>query len=213
MTLTLAVDDHPLLDLGAFVTTFPAPLGELPAATWLTNLFKLEAAAPLERSDEVKAKVRDMFRHGGYKPTGRGKPASEYLVKAAGSEKLGPINLAVDVCNAVSLHSGLPISLVDLDRAREPLRVGLGAAGAEYVFNASGQVIRLSGLLCLHDAEGPCANGVKDSQRTKTNPETTQALSLVWGTTELPGRTAQAVSWYRELLEKAGATLSDVSRT
>ena len=44
-----------------------------------------------------------MMRHGGYKPTGRGKPASEYLVKAAGNGKLGAINLAVDSCNVVSL--------------------------------------------------------------------------------------------------------------
>ncbi len=28
--------------------------------------------------------MRKLLRHGGYKPTGRGKPASEYLVRAAG---------------------------------------------------------------------------------------------------------------------------------
>ena len=33
--------------------------------------------------------------------------------------------------------------------------------------HASGQAIDVSGLLCLFDAEGPCANGVKDSQRFK----------------------------------------------
>jgi hypothetical protein len=30
--------------------------------------------------------------------------------------------------------------------------VGIAAAWASYVFNASGQVIDVSGLLCLHDA-------------------------------------------------------------
>ena len=45
-------------------------------------------------------------------------------------------------------------------------------AGASYIFNASGQSMDLSGLLCLFDADGPCANPVKDAQRTKTGPET-----------------------------------------
>src|SRR5207302_8712436 len=117
-------------------------------------------------------------------------------IKAVEEGRLTSINVAVDVCNAVSLHSGLPISVVDLDRARPPLRVGVAPAGASYVFNASGQVIDLGGLLCLFDAEGPCGNAVKDAQRTKTTADTTRTLSLVWGTTALPGRAAQAVAWY-----------------
>jgi len=189
---------------------FPAPLGESPSPPELLALLDLEASAPLARSEELRAQVRDLLRHGGYKPTGRGKPASEYLVRAVGEQKLGPINAAVDACNVVSLHSGLPISVVDLDRARPPLRVGLAPPGAEYVFNAAGQTIKIAGLLCLSDAEGPCANAVKDSQRTKTHPGTTRVLSLVWGTTAAPGRTAATVAWYRELLSGVGAEVRDV---
>ena len=205
MSLELSVDEHPLLDLGALVTTFPQPLGERPSSAELLARLSLAAEAPLARSEEVRAQVRDLFRHGGYKPTGRGKPASEYLVKAVGAGKLGPINLAVDACNVVSLHSGLPISVVDLDRVEGALRVGLAPADAEYVFNASGQTIKLGGLLCLFDGAGPCANGVKDSQRTKTPPASTRTLSLVWGTRAQAGRTAAAVEWYRELLAAEGA--------
>src|SRR5262249_24971997 len=142
---------------------------------------------------------RALLRHGGFKPTGRSKPASEYLLKAVREGLLSPINGAVDVCNAVSLHSGLPITVVDLDRARPPLRVGLAPAGASYVFNASGQSIDLGGLLCLFDADSPCGNAVKDAQRTKTGPQTRRTLSLVWGTTALPGRAEQATRWYRDL--------------
>jgi DNA/RNA-binding domain of Phe-tRNA-synthetase-like protein len=103
------------------------------------------------------------------------------------------------------LHSGLPISVVDLDLARPPLRIGVAPAGARYVFNASGQEIDLAGLLCLFDAEGPCANAVKDAQRTKTHAGTLRTLSVLWGTTTLPGRAAEAASWYRALLAEAGA--------
>jgi DNA/RNA-binding domain of Phe-tRNA-synthetase-like protein len=206
----LRVDPHPLLAAAAFTTTFPAPLGELPTPEWLTALFALEPPpdAPLERDEELRQAVRALLRHGGYKPTGRGKPSSEYLVRAAGEGALGSINLAVDACNAVSLHSGLPISVVDRDRVSgtaDALRIGLAPPGTSYVFNPSGQEIRVDGLLCLFDAEGPCANAVKDAQRTKTDAATRRTLSVVWGTSARPERTGETVAWYRALLERAGA--------
>jgi len=208
--LTLAIDPHPLLEPAAFVTTFPAPLGALPQSETLRALLTQGATAPLRADDAVRSAVRDLLRYGGYKPTGRGKPASEYLVRAVAEGALGSINLAVDACNAVSLHSGLPISVVDLDRARPPLRLGVAPAGSRYVFNASGQEIDLAGLLCLFDAEGPCANAVKDAQRTKTTAETTRTISILWGTSALPGRAAEAAAWYCALLAEAGAQAEPV---
>jgi DNA/RNA-binding domain of Phe-tRNA-synthetase-like protein len=171
----------------------------------IVELLRAGVAAPMASDDAVRKAVRDLLRHGGYKPTGRGKPASEYLIAAAADGSLGSINLAVDACNAVSLHSGLPISVVDLDLSRAPFRIGIAKEGETYVFNASGQVIDLAGLVCLFDAEGPCANAVKDSQRTKTNAGTRRTLSVVWGTRALGARTAAAVAWYRKLLEKEGS--------
>jgi DNA/RNA-binding domain of Phe-tRNA-synthetase-like protein len=202
----LTIAPHPLLDLRAFATVFPRPLGEMPSPSELQAQFVLGATAPLQSDDAVRDAVRQLLRHGGFKPTGRSKPASEYLLRAAADEKLSSINPAVDACNVVSLHSGLPVSVVDLDRAQPPYRVGIASSGAGYVFNASGQVIDVGGLLCLFDAEGPCANAVKDAQRTKTGPSTLRTLSLIWGTSGLPGRAAQAAAWYRALLEHLGAT-------
>jgi DNA/RNA-binding domain of Phe-tRNA-synthetase-like protein len=207
----LTLDPHPLLDLRAFVTTLPRPLGDMPSPPELRALLVLDVAVPLQSDDHVRENVRALLRQGGFKPTGRSKPASEYLLKAVRENQLTSINLAVDACNVVSLHSGLPISVVDLDRARAPFRVGLAGAGASYVFNASGQSIDLAGLLCLFDADGPCANAVKDAQRTKTTAETRRTLSLLWGTTALPGRAAQAEAWYHALLEQYGATTEDAA--
>jgi DNA/RNA-binding domain of Phe-tRNA-synthetase-like protein len=206
----LGIDPHPLLDAGAFAARLAGPLGEVPSPDWLTALLRLDADAPLASDENVRTAVRKLLRHGGYKPSGRGKPASEYLLAAATEGTLGSINLAVDLCNAVSLHSGLPISVIDPDRARLPLRIGIAPEGATYVFNPSGQEIGLTGLLCLHDADGPCANAVKDSMRTKTHDPTTDVLCVIWGTRELPGRTARATAWYRELSERAGLTTRDV---
>lgn len=209
----LTCDPHPLLDLGAFVTEFPRPLGEMPSPPELLALLQPGENAPLSSSDALRELVRALLRQGGFKPTGRSKPASEYLIRAVSEGGLSSINLAVDACNAVSLHSGLPISVVDLDGAREPFRVGVASPGASYVFNASGQSIDLAGLLCLFDGEGPCANAVKDAQRTKTGPTTRRTLSLVWGTLAAPGRAGQTVAWYRQLLEQAGATTEAVVLT
>jgi DNA/RNA-binding domain of Phe-tRNA-synthetase-like protein len=209
--IRLRVDDHPSLRVAAFAATFPAPLGELATPPGVLAALDAGAPAPLRRDEAVRAAVRDLLRHGGYKPTGRGKPASEYLVRAAAEGALGAINPAVDACNAVSLHSGFPISVVDLDRARGPFRIGIAPAGASYVFNASGQEIDLAGLLCLFDAEGPCANAVRDAQRTKTRAATRATLSVVWGCAGFEERLAEAERWYRTLLEGMGATTAGIA--
>lgn len=201
----LTVDPHPLLESSTFVTEFPAPLEEVESPEWLRALLDASAPSPLPPpDDELRGAVRNLLRHGGFKPTGRSKPASEYLAKGT----TPPINAAVDACNAVSLHSGLPISVIDLDRATPPFRLGIAPEGSRYVFNASGQELDLSGLLCLWDAEGPCGSSVKDSQRTKTHPGTRRTLTVIWGTNAAPGRAAAAERWYREILERLGATTS-----
>ncbi len=208
--MELGVAPHPLLRVRAFVTEFPAALGELGSDALHARYLVPGAAAPFTSSDAVRGAVRDLLRHGGYKPTGRGKPASEYLLRAVTEGALSPINVAVDACNAVSFHTGLPISVVDLDRARAPFRVAVAPERAAYVFNASGQEIDLSGLLCLFDAEGPCANAVKDAQRTKTSPATRRTLTVLWGAAALGELTAQAERWYRGLLADCGASTSEV---
>jgi DNA/RNA-binding domain of Phe-tRNA-synthetase-like protein len=201
----IAVEPHPLLRARAFVTEFPQPLGELPAPANLAALLRLDAPAPFHPDEALRAAIRDLLRAGGYKPTGRGKPASEYLIRAAGEGALASINVAVDACNAASLHSGFPISVVDLDHATPPFTIRVGRPGEAYVFNAAGQEIQLEGLLCLCDTHGPCGNAVKDAQRTKTRAATRRTLSVVWGCADWEDRLDAAVRWYRELLEQHAA--------
>ncbi len=201
----ISVMDHPLLDLYAFVTTFPKPIGEMQTPQELKELLSLDSPAAVQSSAKVREEIRALLRHGGFKPAGRSKPASEYLIKAGRERNLSPINLAVDCCNVVSLHSGLPISVVDLDLVFAPLSIAIASPGSTYVFNSSGQEIDLKGLLCLFDGQGPCANAVRDSQRTKTNANTQNTLSLIWSSVELPDMARQAEEWYRKLLEQSGA--------
>jgi len=200
--MELRIAPHPQLLLAAFTSRLPEPLGALTSPPWLLEWLRIDTPAPVQRREELRGAMRDLLRVGGYKPTGRGKPASEYLVRAASEGTLRPINLAVDTCNVASLHSGLPISVVDADRLVPPLLVAIAAEAQRYVFNEAGQEIDVSGLLSLHDAHGPCANAVKDAQRTKTHTATRHTLSLIWGSRQAEAELVAATAWYRELLQR-----------
>lgn len=211
MALSITVASHPLLDVGAFVMRLPRRCADVPTSEAIAALAEQGAGAPVTSSDEVRGAVRDLLRHGGYKPSGRSKPASEYLVAALAKGEFPRINAMVDACNVVSLHSGLPISLVDVDRLGTGLTIQIAPAGTTYVFNPSGQTIDASGLVCLYDAQGPTGTPVKDAQRTKTHDDTLTGLAIVWGTRALAGRSAQTTRWYRELVATLDARTEDVT--
>ena len=207
--MTLNAELHPTLRARAFYTKLPTRLGDIAAPSWLVDMLRADFAAPVERSEELRGAVRDMLRHGGYKPTGRGKPASEYLVRTSSEGGIRSINAVVDACNVVSLHSGFPISVVDVQRAQPPFRIAIAAPGTTYIFNAGGQEIDVSGLVCLFDADGPCGNAVKDSQRTKTNEDTAETLSVIWGCSGFEAQLDAAYEWYVELLQRCDMNVSE----
>lgn len=217
MSLSIAAASHRLLDAGAFVIRCAQPIRALTTPDAITSLTAPGAQPPHALpapADHVKAAVRDLLREGGYKPSGRSKPASEYLAAAFEKAAFPRINALVDACNVVSLHSALPISLVDLDRVTPPLALRVAPPGTSYLFNPSGQTIDAGGLLALYDAEGPTATPVKDAQRTKTHDDTTSAVVIVWGTRALAGWTAITTQWYRALVaEIPGVTTEDVALT
>jgi hypothetical protein len=94
---TVSIAAHPSLRVAAFVTVFPRRLGDEEAATpaWLADLLRLDADAPLTRSEECRAAVRDMLRHGGYKPTGRGKLAILYMLGIISSRPWEAVKVVV----------------------------------------------------------------------------------------------------------------------
>jgi DNA/RNA-binding domain of Phe-tRNA-synthetase-like protein len=194
----------------AVSAVFDSPLGSLETPAEIFEMLDTQFTPPISKDENTKTLVRDVLRQTGYKPTGRGKPASEYLIKAVSEKRLGKINPCVDVLNIVSLHCGFPISVVDLDLVKDQLKIKPAPPETSCVFNASGQEIKLDGLICLYDSEGPCANGVKDSQRTKTNAATTKTLSVFWGVQSLEAQVNAGVAWYAELLRKVGAAVEPV---
>jgi hypothetical protein len=204
----IQVAEHPSLLVQAFVSRFHGTLAECPPLTEAASLLGLQPGgrADLPAPDAaLRGHIRDMLRHKDFKPTGRSKPASEYLARTSSEGGVRAINPAVDACNAVSLHTGIPISVVDCALLTEPLSIRLGGPDESYVFNPTGQVIALAGLVCLCDAQGPTANAIKDAQRTKTSETTRTTLSILWSSRALQAQTSAALRLYHTLLAGVAA--------
>lgn len=203
--MNYSVQKHPLLNEILFTSRFNAPIGSLEFPQHINTMLQLKTEIPVSADDSIRFAIRELLRSGGYKPAGRGKPSSEYLLNVSRENTPPQINLAVDIGNIVSLYSGVPISVLDLSKIKEPVYIKIAPKNENYVFNQSGQIIDLAGLLCLYDAEGPCANAVKDSQRTKTDFNTTETLTVIWGSVAIKKQIHLLIDWYLELLKMSGA--------
>lgn len=143
----------------------------------------------LPGGEERRNAIRDLLRQGGFKPAGRSKPAQEYLLRTVQQTGFPMILNAVDINNLHSLESGLPISMIALDRVGDRMSLRWGREGETYIFNASGQSLDVSGLLCLCQGQGeqarPIANPVKDSMFAKLVPEDTRLLACLYSSIEV----------------------------
>ncbi len=200
-------------------------------ATGLPGCPKTEAAPPYlkallarVRSDgdsflphDRKAAVRDMLRHGKYKPAGRAKPSSEYLLAAALEGDFPLVNGPVDANNAVSLEWGYPASVFDAAKAGRALLLRRGAAGESYAFNASGQEIDLEDLLVacrlVDGAWLPCGNPVKDAMSTKVFEDARDVVAVVYApASEGAERIEDCATRFSALLSsECGAAISGYS--
>jgi DNA/RNA-binding domain of Phe-tRNA-synthetase-like protein len=205
--------DHPLLQLG--VVSASGVRCEPSSAALVEQLAAAEEHArsdPATFPEAVRTAVRDVLRVGGYKPTGRGKPASEYLVGAAREQGLPRVNNLVDINNLVSLTSALPISIFDSELLTDDVFVRFGRAGERYSFNTSGQVMDIAGLavVCRGATDEPVGNAVKDSMLAKVGPRTAHVTAVLYGSKRLePGYVAQASQRLATLLTQfAGAAES-----
>lgn len=172
--------------------------------------------------DEWRRSVRDILRNGSYKPTGRGKPASEYLIRAATEHSFPRINSFVDICNYISLWSLLPISIWDLDRAGSAeYEIRLGTPDEAYMFNSAGHEISLNDLVvgCAVDEANPdgrpVVNPVKDSMATKTTNRTARVGAIIYSPlgSGPAGSLQQVCDRFSALLAATAAGASAVSTT
>lgn len=153
---------------------------------------------------DIKTAVRNMLRFGSYKPTGRGKPASEYLFNAALLGNFPFINNIVDINNLVSVEFLLPISLIDLDKAdARNFVLRRGKENESYVFNPSGQIIDLKDLLLFSTLPDDTARGtpIKDSQLTKTDGNTKNTIAVIYAPAHLADTAKEAAERMAYLLK------------
>ena len=169
---------------GVQVGPAPQPLGE-ELELWIDH----RSGGTLSPEEEAMRKgSRDILRNGVYKPTGRAKPASEYLMRAATEGNFPRINGPVDANNLVSLRHCVAVSLWDLDLAQaSAFEFRLGRAGESYVFNQAGQVLDLEDLVCgcgLGEGDDPvsrpCVTPIKDSLATKLTRSTTRLAGCIY---------------------------------
>jgi len=177
-------------------------------------LGRVRAAGEVFLPPERKAAVRDMLRHGKYKPAGRAKPSSEYLLAAALAAAADSpeggfplVNGPVDANNAVSLEWGYPASVFDAAKTGPLLLLRRGAPGESFVFNQAGQEIDLEDLLvvCRRSGEAwePCGNPVKDAMATKVFEDARDIAAVVYA----------PASDGRDRLEKCAARFAELLAT
>jgi len=140
------------------------------------------ALSPPGNADITDRAIRDLLRMGGFKPAGRNRPAQEYLARMAESDGgLSSISNAVDVNNLISLRHHLPASVITASVAPGGVIIREGRPGESYPFNATGQELRLDGLLCLCSRDDvPVASPVKDAFASHVDDSTTDIIVCVY---------------------------------
>jgi DNA/RNA-binding domain of Phe-tRNA-synthetase-like protein len=174
------------LGIVAAIDMVIAPAQE-PLRAWCANRIQAVVQQGMAGGEPRREAVRAMLRLGGFKPAGRNKPAQEYLFRTiteTDTNTLPMILNAVDALNVISLQSGLPISLLAVDRTGPQVIVRYGEPGERFVFNRSGQELELEGLICVCSAAGsgtlPLGTPIKDSMLGKVTELDRQVLAVIY---------------------------------
>jgi DNA/RNA-binding domain of Phe-tRNA-synthetase-like protein len=198
-----------------WATGLPGCPGAEAAPAYLEALLaSVRAAGEAFLPQERKSAVRDLLRHGKYKPAGRGRPSSEYLLAAALEGDFPLVNGPVDANNAVSLEWGYPASVFDAAKTGRELLIKRGGPEDRYVFNRGGQEIELEDLLCAWRRSGgegweACGNPVKDAMATKVFEDCREVVAVVYAPAgREAARLDACAARFREILEGECGALS-----
>lgn len=153
----------------------------------IRNVVEVVAKEGIPGGELRRQAIRDLLRSGGFKPSGRSKPAQEYLLRSIIQDgHLPSVSNAVDLLNLLSIQSGIPISLASLQRLGSRLSLRYGQDNENFVFNRVGQELSLKGLICLCTLKNghsePVATPVKDSMIAKIDEQDHQMLACFYAT-------------------------------
>jgi DNA/RNA-binding domain of Phe-tRNA-synthetase-like protein len=140
----------------------------------------LECAQVLATRAAYKALGKDPARYRG--------SAEALLRRVIANKGLPRINAVVDVINAVSVESRLPVGLYDLAAVSGGILFRTGRAGETY--KGIGKYdLNLEGLPLFADTIGPHGSATSDSERTMVTASTKSIIALIvsfGGATDLP---------------------------
>ncbi len=173
--------------------------------------------------DYMQKGIRSLLKTFGFHPSGRSRPASEFLFKDLQNRgSFNFINNVVDINNHLSLITHLPISTFDLDKSGHDLCLRVGFDDESYVFNREGQLLSLKKLLVVArrgSDNAAIGSPVKDSQATKVFEETRNIAVIIYSSGNITSEDEmqQLLERYMLLLKKetgaaelAGAILDAV---
>lgn len=204
--------DHPSLLVGVVIAD-GVTIGETSEDGRLVLDQRRDAAA--EVPERTRTAMRTLLKRGGFKPTGRNKPASEYLGEAKKRGEWPRIFNVVDINNLLSLETGWPMSVLDLGKCGDvDLCIRFGAADEKYVFNQAGHAIDLEGLLGVANGQHMLGNPVKDAMHAKVDAETSRVIVLMWSSRDAaaPDQVEAAAKDFAALLVRfAGASATEVA--
>jgi DNA/RNA-binding domain of Phe-tRNA-synthetase-like protein len=156
--------------------------------SWIDHqcqLARAEKASP--EWESRRQAVRELLRQGGFKPSGRSKPAQEYLARCLDESRFPRVHPAVDCLNAISARCGLPISMLDRQAFGDRMQIRLGKPGERYVFNSVGQELELEDLIVVcggQNEEKPLGSPVKDSMAGKIDETVSKIVCILYAPQE-----------------------------
>jgi DNA/RNA-binding domain of Phe-tRNA-synthetase-like protein len=172
---------------------------------WIEQQCQLAMAEKSTPSWESRREaVRAMLRKGGFKPSGRSKPAQEYLARCLDEGKFPRVHPAVDCLNAVSAWAGVPISMLDRDAFKDRLQIRLGKPDERYVFNSVGQELELENLIVVcggENEEKPLGSPVKDSMAGKIDKTVSKIVCILYAPKD--GVAAEQLELWARVLQES----------
>ncbi len=162
---------------------------------------------PSLSSHPVVRGVRGLFKSAGMDPS-RYRPSSEALLRRVlKGQGLTRINAIVDINNACSLGSCLPVGSYDRARLGAHVHVRIGEPGEAYAGIA--RVFDANGKLVAADEQGPFGSPIADSERSLVRVTTHEVLVLVYAPPDVADAAIESVlADYDELARRhAGARL------
>ena len=160
---------------------------------------KYDTATIKERSGIVA--TRNAYKATGKDPS-RYRPSNEQLARRViQGKELYSVDTLVDIGNLVSLRCGYSIGVLDADKIKGDVVLGIGLHDEPYEGIGRG-ILNIEGLPVYRDEVGGIATPTSDSIRTKISEDTTNICVFFNGYDGDEENIRSAMHYMQELLEK-----------